>query len=111
MTALAPVRTLVNAIRSKRFEQRLSTVNRRCVEVYGLRVVQGPFGGLVYTKEAAGSEFAPKLLGTYESELQGPVAELIAGKPRLIVDIGAEKATMRWVWRIAAGRRRCWPSR
>src|SRR5437868_4115037 len=52
-------------------------------------VASGPFKGLRYTRDVVGSALAPKLVGTYELELQGPVRQIIADAPRNIVNVGA----------------------
>lgn len=58
--------------------------------VPNLTVARGPFRGLRYAECAsAGSTLPPKLLGTYESELQPLVAGLLDGRYRVMVDIGA----------------------
>lgn len=53
------------------------------------RVVGGPFRGLQYINEAAGSALAPKLLGTYEMELHPIIEAIVARQPTCIIDIGA----------------------
>lgn len=52
-------------------------------------VAAGPFKGLRFTNETAGNALAPKLVGTYELELHGPVHQIIAAAPRRIVNVGA----------------------
>jgi hypothetical protein len=49
----------------------------------------GPFRGLRYPGWSShGSAVFPKLLGTYEAELQGCVEEALAMMPPLVVDVG-----------------------
>lgn len=62
---------------------------RRWRRLCGNRVLSGPFAGMHYVGESAGSAFAPKIFGTYEAELHGVVEEMCAGRPARIVDIGA----------------------
>ena len=55
---------------------------------YGYRVSNGPFAGLNYTRKAAGSALAPKLVGSYESELHPVWAQVLQNSYDLVVDIG-----------------------
>jgi hypothetical protein len=53
-------------------------------------VISGPFQGMKYgDTEARCSALYPKLLGTYENELAAVVAEALAKRPSVVVDIGA----------------------
>ena len=65
---------------------RLRTVYEKLL---GWRVLSGPFRGLRYVPEAVGSVHAPKLLGTYESELRPQVEALVSRAPDLVVNVGA----------------------
>lgn len=60
-------------------------VRRRCDR----RVRLGPFAGMQYIDRAIGSAYLPKLLGTYERELEGIIEQVCARHPSLIVDLGA----------------------
>lgn len=53
-------------------------------------VVQaGPFAGLAYpSPEAAGSELAPKLIGSYEREIHGFVEAALQRSPTRVVNVG-----------------------
>ncbi len=53
-----------------------------------LRIAGGPFRGVHYAERAVWGAYVPKLTGTYERELHHAVEELIAAKPRTLVDIG-----------------------
>ena len=55
---------------------------------YGYRVSNGPFAGLNYTRKAAGSALAPKLVGSYESELHPIWAQVLENRYDLVIDIG-----------------------
>lgn len=55
----------------------------------GNRVLSGPFEGLSYVAEAVGSSLLPKLLGTYEQELQPAIAAAIARNYDVAIDVGA----------------------
>lgn len=52
-------------------------------------VFSGPFKGLHYVKQSVCSSWCPKLLGTYEIELEETIEALIASRPQSIVVIGA----------------------
>ncbi|WZO95953.1 hypothetical protein EP7_002926 [Isosphaeraceae bacterium EP7] len=52
-------------------------------------ILAGPFAGMSYFPVSAGSAWLPKILGTYESELHGPVEEACRQSPDLVVDIGS----------------------
>jgi hypothetical protein len=55
----------------------------------GYVVASGPFAGMRYLEAAVGSVLVPKLLGTYECELQPVIeASIAAGYPS-VIDIGA----------------------
>ena len=87
----APYRALAAWRRARReatTARSLRRMVRTFLDFYGPRVIQGPFGGTRYVEKAVGSEFLPKLLGSYESELHDTIAELIASDPQVIVDIG-----------------------
>lgn len=60
-------------------------VKRRC----GYKVLGGPFEGMQYVKRGTGAAYLPKLLGTYEREINGPIEEVIGGDHDLLVDVGA----------------------
>lgn len=56
---------------------------------HGWAVAAGPFRGMEYVREAHSSALLPKLLGTYEAEVQ-PVVEAAVGRGyELVIDIGA----------------------
>ena len=62
------------------------------VERHGLAVRGGPFAGLRYPPRVAlgrARHLVAKLLGTYEEELAGVLAEQVSSEPPLFVDIGA----------------------
>lgn len=56
---------------------------------FGDHVPQGPFAGMRYIRACVGSALWPKLLGTYELELNPAVEELIRWQPDVIVNAGA----------------------
>jgi hypothetical protein len=64
--------------------------NQRLESIFvTLEVLNGPFKGLVYPKAAAiGSAIYPKLLGSYEQELQGTIVEFSKNNYDNIMNIG-----------------------
>lgn len=54
-------------------------------------VQSGPFENLAYpaTLSGGGSTLAPKLLGTYELEIQPWIKEILDAQPELLINIGA----------------------
>lgn len=54
----------------------------------GMRVMGGPFQGLVLPDAMSWGDLAPKLLGLYESELTEAVDALVAAKPSRVVNVG-----------------------
>jgi len=54
-----------------------------------LTVETGPFAGMRYIAESAGSTMLPKLLGSYESELHDTWRELMRHGYSVVVDIGS----------------------
>jgi len=54
----------------------------------GMRVMGGPFQGLVLPDAMSWGDLAPKLLGLYESELAGAIDVLVAGAPSRVVNVG-----------------------
>ena len=55
---------------------------------YGRRVLAGPFIGMDYVHEAAGSAYIPKLLGCYEAEIHPFLEKALQRQHEIIVDIG-----------------------
>jgi hypothetical protein len=53
------------------------------------RVLGGPFAGMRYVGRAVGSAWCPKLLGTYELEIQAAVENAIGWRPDVVVNLGA----------------------
>lgn len=53
------------------------------------RVFWGPFTGMIYVGSSVGSEYCPKLLGTYESELHLIIEELCQKLFNTIINVGA----------------------
>ena len=73
---------------SQRVPGRPNPIAVALADKYGYRVRNGPFAGLNYTRKAAGSALAPKLVGSYESELHPLWAQVLKRSYDLVVDIG-----------------------
>jgi hypothetical protein len=67
----------------------LNEVEQLTLERCQARVIDGPFKGMRYIRESNCSALAPKLLGTYEKELHGFIAEIIAKQYLHVIDIGS----------------------
>ncbi|GEO11626.1 hypothetical protein SAE01_41220 [Segetibacter aerophilus] len=56
---------------------------------YHTTVARGPFKGMKYPRlKSSYSEMAPKLLGSYEAELFGPLEEITRKEYKQVIDIG-----------------------
>lgn len=67
-----------------------STLVRRWLEKRSKgRVMSGPFAGMQYLNTSVGSQYEPKLLGTYELELNSIISELATLPFQCIIDAGA----------------------
>lgn len=51
-------------------------------------IAGGPFRGMKYISNAIGSEFLPKLVGSYECELNPFFSEVLATRYNVVIDIG-----------------------
>jgi len=54
----------------------------------GIRVLNGPFKGMLYVEKSYGSSWAPKVLGSYEQELHSIINSLQLESYKCIIDIG-----------------------
>lgn len=101
-------RTIVNAIRHlspetatiieshlqrrhiRRFEKSIGVdkLVERFLRANDCVIHSGPFKGMKYIERASGSALLPKLLGTYERELNLAIEEAISRSPSLILDVG-----------------------
>jgi hypothetical protein len=68
--------------------RRIHKLTQAIVKRYGLVVLAGPFAGMLYVAEAAGSSLLPKLLGSYEAELHQTVGAIIDSDYGRIIDVG-----------------------
>jgi len=62
---------------------------RRFIRRHGLVVSGGPFAGMRYTQRTAVGRIVAKLIGSYEEELHGALADLLRATPRSVVNIGS----------------------
>lgn len=92
MGRMRPLSVAMGRLRAWRRERRLAR-RRRVAEAvashHGMRVLAGPFTGMIYPGlEAAGSTLAPKLLGSYEEEVHPFVERLVERRYRSVVNPG-----------------------
>lgn len=67
----------------------LDYATKKYIKVYGRIISKGPFSGMKYVCGAVGSMYIPKLLGSYEEELQDLIKEILAKKVySTIIDVG-----------------------
>jgi hypothetical protein len=59
------------------------------LERYGPKVLGGPFEGMEYITESAGSSYIPKLVGSYECELKEALTRILATRYDTVIDVGS----------------------
>ena len=67
----------------------LDRLQKEFIKCHGTTVLGGPFAGMRYIGQAAGSTALPKLIGSYELELSEVIERIIAQNPPLVIDVGA----------------------
>ena len=67
---------------------RTSILAAMVVQSCGAVVQSGPFAGMNYVQTSACGPLLPKLLGCYEAELHGVIAEIVRRRYQTIVNIG-----------------------
>ena len=77
----------------QRFEEvltkrRLKNLEAELTRDHGFVIQAGPFAGMAYVSEAVCSSLVPKLLGSYECELNSSLDELFKNDYKRIIDIG-----------------------
>lgn len=82
------MREIVKALVPDRY-RRSTRLKAYLAERSNGRVMFGPFRGMRYVERSYGSEYWPKLLGTYENEIASPLAEAIGRNPERMVVVGA----------------------
>jgi hypothetical protein len=85
---LSTVATIIRKVVPKRFRP-IGYLEHLVETRTGGRVKAGPFAGLRYIRGAVGSAYVPKLLGTYERELNDCLEEACGFGFSCIIDIGA----------------------
>lgn len=58
------------------------------VRQHGARIMQGPFAGMDYVTTATEGALAPRLIGTYESELHPHIARFAEAGLDCVIDVG-----------------------
>lgn len=71
-----------------RNEGRLLRITNRVIARHGPFVLGGPFKGMRYLRQSAGSVLNPKLVGSYEAELHPALERVIAANYSTLIDIG-----------------------
>jgi hypothetical protein len=84
------LRTVSQRRHLRQFERSLGlpALVKKYVLLHGSTVKAGPFKGLRYPLEAAGSTLLPKLVGAYESELHPIIQKISSAGYTTVVDIG-----------------------
>jgi len=67
--------------------RRINKITQAIIKRYGLKVLAGPFAGMLYVSEPGGSSL-PKLLGSYETELHQWVTAIINTDYGKIINVG-----------------------
>lgn len=62
--------------------------SNRVYWITSLQVAEGPFKGMHYVESSSGSAYFPKLLGTYEKELNKDIESFIAKDFKKLVNVG-----------------------
>jgi hypothetical protein len=85
-----PLRNAWRRAHIARFErsQGIPQLARRYIQAKGLHVQSGPFAGMAYVHQAAGSSLVPKLVGSYEAELGPAMREILDDNYSIVVDVG-----------------------
>lgn len=80
----------IDKARAHRFLRRIAPVNEEYVRRYGLDVRRGPFAGLHYMsgQEHISGHLIPKLVGSYERQLQAWFQEWSTDAFDLVIDVG-----------------------
>jgi hypothetical protein len=79
----------------ERVREHLETIYQRIVARDGYHIQSGPFAGMIYLEHVGaedirrGSAFLPKLVGSYESELNEAVAAIVRTEYRRIINVGS----------------------
>jgi hypothetical protein len=69
-------------------KRRLKGLETELTRDHGFVIQAGPFKGMAYVSEAVCSSLVPKLIGSYESELNASLEQLSGNDYRRIIDVG-----------------------
>ena len=73
----------------KRFNKFQKEIKQKLFGESEIKVISGPFKGLKYINEVIWGSITPKWLGSYETELNSIIEEIIHEKYPVIIDIGS----------------------
>lgn len=84
----------------------MTNLEQRTSKMLPLSVQKGPFAGLKLLKRACGSVWIPKVLGSYEMELDFAVEEIVRMSPDVIVDVGCAEGyfAVGFAYRVAGAK-------
>lgn len=85
--SLLPTRRKLRLTRSL-MKERTHELAEMIKRASAMRVMDGSFKGLQLPEDASWGDLAPKLLGTYESDLAAAVDEMVAWAPDRLVNVG-----------------------
>lgn len=77
-------------------------LEQRFISQHGATVHAGPFQGLQYIERSAGSSLLPKLVGSYEQELNDELERLLKTSYDTIIDVGCAEGyfAVGCAWRV-----------
>lgn len=82
------MKSIFRKILPKRFLQ-TELLKKKVLAGWQKRILDGPFKGMLYVDSSIGSAFIPKILGTYELELEGVIANIVESPPDHLLNLGA----------------------
>ena len=87
LRALIP--QVVRDLRVRWVRRRLKWAEAEAYRLTEARVAGGPFVGMRYVADTGGIPVAPRLMGTYEMELEGLIVRLLRSRYKRLVNVGA----------------------
>lgn len=80
----------------------IPALEQRFISEHGATVHAGPFQGLQYIERSAGSSLLPKLIGSYEQELNEELEKLLKIPFKTIIDVGCAEGyfAVGCAWRV-----------
>lgn len=85
---LKAIYTVYHARLMRRMEREVEELVPRIFPTLPATVLDGPFKGLTYVSRSVGSAFAPKLIGSYEAELNDIIERVIQRGYAKVINIG-----------------------